>query len=325
MDATQFINMRGFNDLTLFNCFILNPYQKDDGLIFDNSTQKIALALWSTENANNTQFNITKDEWFLYGTFTEWDNPYRVRFQIVKMPSISYIYFKREEYYNISRSGAIFGDTTSSDVKSNSKVEIETIFASFDLTGFAISPNLWEILRIVPSKYVTNPDTNTQEYPVTVYFNRIEFTLLQLAANMGGFVSILSAIYFVLFGSQRVNPWGIVQRHILKSVPAPPPVYMPSVDDNLEKGYLQLSQTFPNNGPQPTSELDHSVLNRQVAEDYIDPTPQGGLSTQIPISPYDIQRIRNELRGEVQLTIARELEILKLFLSKYYLKDVIKQ
>ncbi|PKY50861.1 hypothetical protein RhiirA4_272642 [Rhizophagus irregularis] len=85
MDATQFINMRGFNNLTLFNCFILNPYQKGVGLVFDNSTQKIALALWSTEKANNTQFNITKDEWFFYGTFTERDNPYRVRFQIVKM------------------------------------------------------------------------------------------------------------------------------------------------------------------------------------------------------------------------------------------------
>ncbi|CAB5385761.1 unnamed protein product [Rhizophagus irregularis] len=287
MDATQFINMRGFNNLTLFNCFILNPYQKDDGLVFDNSTQKIALALWSTEKANNTQFNITKDEWFFYGTFTERDNPYRVRFQIVKMPSISYIYFKREEHYNISRSGAIFGDATSSDVKSNAKVAIETTFASFDLTGFAISPNLWEILRIVPSKYVTNPGTNTQEYPVSVVYNRVEFTLLQLAANMGGFVSILSAAYFILFGSQRVNPWGIVQRHILKSVPTVPPVYMPSINDNLEKGYRRLYCT------------------RWLTYKYI-------------------QRIRHELRAEVQLTIARELEKLKLFLSKYYLKDVIK-
>lgn len=73
--------MRGFNNLTLFNCckyknfkyisnsrakkiidslilVILNPYQKGDGLVFDNSTQKIALALWSTEKANNTVFYI---------------------------------------------------------------------------------------------------------------------------------------------------------------------------------------------------------------------------------------------------------------------------
>lgn len=102
---------------------------------------------------------------------------------------------------------------------------------------------------------------------------------------MGGFVSILSALYFVLFGSQRVNPWGIVQRHILKCVPASPPVYMPSVNDNLEKEYLPLSQTFPNNEPQPTSELAHSVLNNQIANDYIVPMP-GDLSTQVPISPH---------------------------------------
>lgn len=50
-------------------------------------------------------------------------------------------------YWNNNYQGAIFGDATSSDVKSNAKVAIETTFASFDLTGFAISPNLWEILR----------------------------------------------------------------------------------------------------------------------------------------------------------------------------------
>ncbi|RIA84719.1 hypothetical protein C1645_742126 [Glomus cerebriforme] len=70
MDATKFVNMRGFNNLTTYNCTILNPYQ-ETGLIFDNSTQKIALGLWSIESANNTAINITKDEWFLYGTFTE--------------------------------------------------------------------------------------------------------------------------------------------------------------------------------------------------------------------------------------------------------------
>ncbi|PKY50862.1 hypothetical protein RhiirA4_272639 [Rhizophagus irregularis] len=103
------------------------------------------------------------------------------------------------------------------------------------------------------------------------------------AANMGGFVSILSAAYFILFGSQRVNPWGIVQRHILKSVPTVPPVYMPSINDNLEKGYLSLSQTFHNNGPQHTSELPLPVFNSQVTEDYI---AQGGLLTNVPISPH---------------------------------------
>jgi hypothetical protein len=53
---------------------------------------------------------------------------------------------KFTNYWN-NYQGAIFGDVSSSNVKSNAKVVIDTTFTSFDLTGFAISPNLWEILR----------------------------------------------------------------------------------------------------------------------------------------------------------------------------------
>ncbi|CAG8786262.1 7294_t:CDS:2, partial [Cetraspora pellucida] len=60
MDATKFINMRGFDNLTQQYCYIFNPTNPVNGssgvnpLEFDNSTQKIALALWSSEAANNT-------------------------------------------------------------------------------------------------------------------------------------------------------------------------------------------------------------------------------------------------------------------------------
>ncbi|RIA82018.1 hypothetical protein C1645_836006 [Glomus cerebriforme] len=255
---------------------ILNPYQ-EDVLIFDNSTQKIALALQSTELTNNTSINITKDKWFLYGTFTERDDPYRVRFQIVKMVDKTL--------------ASIIGSATSSDAKSIAKVELETTFASFDITGFAISRNLWEILRIVPLNYVTNLNTNTQEYTVTVFYNRVEFTLLQLAANMGGFISILSAVYFVLFGSQRVNPWGIVQRYILKNVPAPPTVYTSSYN-NLEKGYLSPDHQFVNDYftsiPQDVLPIQYSMTDTLLTEDS------------------QIRRLRHDLKAEVQMTIAHE-------------------
>ncbi|CAG8564501.1 23887_t:CDS:2, partial [Racocetra persica] len=37
------------------------------------------------------------------------------------------------------------------------------------------------------------------------WYDRVEFTLFQLTANMGGFLSVLSVIYLVQFGSRRIN------------------------------------------------------------------------------------------------------------------------
>ncbi|CAI2167542.1 2396_t:CDS:10 [Funneliformis geosporum] len=382
MDATSFVNMRGYDELEKLNCYIFNPYQKlngsygDNALYFDNSTQKVALALWANENANNTLGAITQERWFFFGIFAERDDPTKVKFQIVKMPSISYVYFRRIERYDVVRSDAITGGgSVASELKPDAKVEFDTTFSSFSLPGFIISPNLWEIIRIIPSNYVLNPEFNKQEYPVTIYYNRVEFTLLQLAANMGGFVSILSAAYFILFGSRRVNPWGLVQRHILKNVPAPPPVYVPTVKpysektQDLEKGPMEFqSQPEDQNNDiyQPATsrpyvhELDLPVQNvsrHQVTGDHYTPMqhmqqnttesispiypvypigPQGSQIPPPPISPRGltvleqdmddprIQRIRHELKAEVQITIAREFAKLRLFLSKYYLKDVIK-
>ncbi|CAG8541925.1 16461_t:CDS:10 [Funneliformis mosseae] len=337
-----------------------NPYQKlngslgDDALFFDNATQKIAIALWHSENANNTLGAITQERWFFFGIFAERDDPNNVKFQIVKMPSISYVYFKRIERYDVVRSDAITGGgSISSELKPEAKVEFDTTFSSFSMPGFIISPNLWEIIRIIPSNYVTNTESNSQEYPVTIYYNRVEFTLLQLAANMGGFVSILSAAYFILFGSRKVNPWGLVQRHILKNVPTPPPVYVPSVKpysektQDIEKGTMEFqSQPEDQNNiyHQPTTsrpqvhELDlpvQHVSRHQVTGDHYTPMTQGtsepisptypvypigpqGPQMPPPISPRGlivleqdmddprIQRIRHELKAEVQITIARE-------------------
>ncbi|CAG8836499.1 24145_t:CDS:2, partial [Racocetra persica] len=91
MDATQFINMRGFDNLTRQYCHIFNPtnpVNESPGvnpLVFDNSTQKIALALWSSEAANNTLGAITQSRWFFFGIFNELEDPTHVKFQIVKM------------------------------------------------------------------------------------------------------------------------------------------------------------------------------------------------------------------------------------------------
>ncbi|RIA84720.1 hypothetical protein C1645_783517 [Glomus cerebriforme] len=114
---------------------------------------------------------------------------------------------------------------------------------------------------------------------------------------MGGFISILSALYLVLFGSKKVNPWGIVQRYIFKSRPMPPD--QSYSDNNLEKGTLSQSHTYSGNGPQ---------TNNQFTDDYIMPIPQDASPIQSSMTDTysSIQQIRHELKAEVQSTIARE-------------------
>ncbi|CAG8796109.1 36629_t:CDS:2, partial [Racocetra persica] len=217
IDATIFINMRGYDNLTQLYCYILNtsrPFNESHGvnpLVFDNSTQKIAIVLWSSKLANNTKLGMTEDHWFMFGTFTESEDYRYIKFQIVKMPSISYLYFKRIEKYGIDNNDILTGGTTGQTIQKS--VELDKTFTSFAIAGFALSPNLWGLFRIIPEEYVKNVKINAQEYPVEHWNDRIEFTLFQLTANMGGFLSVLSIIYLVLFGSRRINPWGIVQRH----------------------------------------------------------------------------------------------------------------
>ncbi|CAG8687767.1 14446_t:CDS:2, partial [Racocetra fulgida] len=120
--------------------------------------------------------------------------------------------------YGIGNHDILTGGTAGQTIQKS--VELDKMFTSFAIAGFGISPNLWGLFRIIPEKYVNNEKINAQEYAVEHWNDRIEFTLFQLTANMGGFLSVLSVIYLVLFGSRRINPWGIVQRHLLKVVPS---------------------------------------------------------------------------------------------------------
>ncbi|CAG8444655.1 3445_t:CDS:2, partial [Dentiscutata heterogama] len=344
MDATTFVNMRGFDNLTQQYCYIFNPNNGSpdvNSLAFDNSTQKIALALWSSEAANNTLGAITQDRWFFFGTFNEFEDPTFVKFQIVKMPAISYIYFNRIEKYDVSKADAITGGGTNSGTQTHSGATIvyETTFTSFAIEGFKIDSHLWVLFRIIPSNYVTNTKTNSQEYPVEIWFNRVEFSLFQLIANMGGLISIFSVVYFFLLGSWK----------ILKSVPPPPEFYTftskPYIENSNIRPQHDNGTNFSNNSlrhgsgtglslsdVQTHKETRVSVpsqpdipqspeqrVHREYMERYIEPS-----SSSSDMDDPRIQKLRNDLRAEVQRTIANELAKLKLFLSKYYLKDVIK-
>jgi hypothetical protein len=119
-------------------------------------------------------------------------------------PSISYLYFKRTEKYRTTNSDAIIGGVGGDgEYHKGATVALDTQFTSVVIGGFGISPNMWGILRIIPQNYEEDTKTNRQVYPVELWYNRVEFTLLQLTANIAGFVSILSALYLLLIGTRR--------------------------------------------------------------------------------------------------------------------------
>ncbi|CAG8606380.1 2233_t:CDS:2 [Ambispora gerdemannii] len=305
-NATQFVNMRGFDNVTGYYCYIFDPQRETKvgkkPLKFSNSTQKIALALYSSLKTNNTLGAITIDKWAYYGVFTEKEDPLNVNFQIVHLPSISSLYFNRMEKKQVVRSAPIIGGSMGDTAyDSTSDVGLTTLFTTSRISGFDVGPDLWCIFRIIPQAHNFDKSTFTQSYLVDVSYKRIEFPFLQLAANMGGFVSLLSALYFFLLGSKRLDPWGAVQRYVLKSVP-PLPTEFPD-PDTLNKNQ-QISYQYSKTCQSPDTQ-SHSI-NMFTENDYNDP---------------QVQLLRKELRAEMQ-TIANDIGVLKLYLSKYYLQGV---
>ncbi|CAG8836765.1 11193_t:CDS:1, partial [Racocetra persica] len=57
-------------------------------------------------------------------------------------------------------------------------------------------------------------------YEVTVNRERLHFTIYDLLPTIGGFIGMLFLIYRLLWGDNRLNPFGIFQKHIFRSIPA---------------------------------------------------------------------------------------------------------
>ncbi|CAG8438163.1 13346_t:CDS:2 [Ambispora gerdemannii] len=274
-DATNFVNMRGSYYLPGHYCYIFDPQKPQETtyetkpLTFNNSTQKIAFALYSSFNANSTLGAITNDQWFFFGLFTEHENPLNVNFQIVNIPSIAYIYFKRIEEKQTLENDAIIGGSMGNPA---ADVELVTSLTTSRISGFAATPNLWCILRIIPQSHKFDEATFTQIYPVEIWYKHIELPLHQLIANICGF---------------------ILKLHVVPS----PPVYTPYryVNINTDKHGNAEQQSHAENG-------------------YNDPR---------------IQRLRNELRTELQAKTRAEIQTIandiEKYLSKHCLQDVVQK
>ncbi|CAG8467240.1 5007_t:CDS:2 [Racocetra fulgida] len=194
------------------------------------------------------------------------------------------------EKYDVVKTDAITGGGTSSGTQTQPGANIiyETSFTSFALEGFQIDSHLWVLFRIIPSNYVTNARTNSQEYPVDIWYNRS----VPPPPEFGSFASKPYA------ENSNAHPqYELLQHTSGKESP------LFNTQMHQEMGMMQSPE---------------QQLHREYMERYIEPLPSPDLDDP------KLQKIRNELKAEVQRTIANELAKLKLFLSKYYLKDVIK-
>ncbi|CAG8438155.1 13345_t:CDS:2 [Ambispora gerdemannii] len=283
-DVTQFVNMRGFRDINGYYCYVFDPQRETK---YGKELLKF--------RAN------TIDKWAYYGIFTEKEDPRNVNFQIIHLPSIASLYFNRFEEKQLDNFASITGGSMG-DIAydSTADVELTTLFTASRISGFAATPNLWCIFRVIPQAHKFDKATFTQTYTVEISYKLIEFPFLQLAANMGGFVSLLSAFFVFLLGSKRLDPWGAV----LKSVPPPPVIF--SYTDTLNKNQ-QMSYRYGNADQSP--EMDaHSI----------------GISTENNYNDPQIHHLRNEFRAEMQ-TIANDIGNLRLYLGKHYLQGVVPQ
>jgi hypothetical protein len=83
--------------------------------------------------------------------------------------------------------------------------------------GFAYDPTLWSLLRIQPASSAADPP----ETPYTVLETREiwSFTPLDFIATAGGVLTASVFLYMLLWGQRRLDPWGIMQRIVFRSVP----------------------------------------------------------------------------------------------------------
>ncbi|CAG8505649.1 5195_t:CDS:2, partial [Racocetra fulgida] len=83
--------------------------------------------------------------------------------------------------------------------------------------------NRWWAQRPIEEFKFIFPDTIGEAlggYEVTVNRERLHFTIYDLLPTIGGFIGMLFLIYRLLWGDNRLNPFGIFQKHIFRSIPS---------------------------------------------------------------------------------------------------------
>ncbi|KAI9016648.1 hypothetical protein DFJ74DRAFT_730058 [Hyaloraphidium curvatum] len=163
--------------------------------------------------------------------------------------------------------------------------------------GFQYDPTLWAIVRIQPA---TSPGFDAQRggagepYVVIETQEVWNFTGIDFIATTGGVITASLFFYMLLWGQRRLDPWGIMQRVVFRSVPiriqSPPGgkerrcgcrwlKRRTSDDPDPENGAgfeIEMPSVLPAPGSEPRS--DDTLEEKEDAKDPdlldLDPDPQ---------------------------------------------------
>ncbi|CAG8477959.1 870_t:CDS:2 [Dentiscutata erythropus] len=178
------------------NCYILAP--PFTAMFSPNMTEEMTIHLYSNEST--TSITSTR-RWVQFGIFWPWmgQDPYLVRPDFFNLPSETLFSFSRKELYRLDGKLQITYDVSP---------------ARRALPVFTNDTKKWGEIHIRPDYEPT-----LGGYEVTVSREREYFTIYDLLPTFGGCIGMLFLIYKLLWGDNRLNPFGLFQKYIFRSIP----------------------------------------------------------------------------------------------------------
>ncbi|KXS10402.1 hypothetical protein M427DRAFT_483054 [Gonapodya prolifera JEL478] len=201
-------------------CFYFNPpstFQFDPltGVERVELQASSEIATNVSTDPNSTDIRFTNPQWLLLGKpFILDKNPSVLSFDFDAMlsPVVANAPFTRTD---TSQSGG-------TQISLSWRARSQQVYDGFADYG----RNVWAIIRMNPDLSVSNVATTTsgsikvESYTVTTASGTYSFTLPNFIGTFGGVATGSFALYIVLFGTQKMNPWGLMQRWFFsKSTP----------------------------------------------------------------------------------------------------------
>ncbi|KAI8350184.1 hypothetical protein B0O80DRAFT_500781 [Mortierella sp. GBAus27b] len=201
--------------------------------------------------------------------------------------------------------GGFFGLLT---LKEGDHDHDQEVSSSMDITN---SPNYTRIMYRVPDKWVMNEEVLIMSIPDAL-------------ASWGGVFSLVVSVYYVLFGSRQMSPFGIIQTYLLQSSTkrAVKNVYGKQIEDygHGNNSNLQEQEVLPDPIPLPSSSSctnDSTRLQNTYHPEEAGESPHAGVS--VTISPEHEEGLSSQSgsRNMSMEEMQEELALLRNFMREH--------